>query len=302
MHSSKWTSVVEAKLSMEYHGLYLWDLFFRKADLVLTLGTSLQIVPCGNMPLKTKRNNGKFVIVNLQPTKHDRKCDLKINAYVDQVMTRLCNLLHVTIPEWTNPLIVLQSIHTEKVEAKNIPHIIVDDHLHSKIELKPSIKTENTDSKTEIAKRESSIKHDRDEKAFEDTVSMATKLEAEKSRARTATEMPLLPTEHNPMQPDISTEESASVICEQNGQVHDNSPPVVSTSVGQLSEKGQAAVSIKDRHLAEKVPTGVRIEDEVAAKKIKLEIKCWKCEIRWHFYHLHIYLHWAVRIVNVSGR
>ncbi|XP_048019293.1 NAD-dependent protein deacetylase sirtuin-6 isoform X3 [Megalobrama amblycephala] len=42
----------------------------RRADLALTLGTSLQIKPSGDLPLLTKRTGGKVVIVNLQPTKH----------------------------------------------------------------------------------------------------------------------------------------------------------------------------------------------------------------------------------------
>ncbi|KAJ6654483.1 hypothetical protein lerEdw1_006904, partial [Lerista edwardsae] len=42
----------------------------RRADLSITLGTSLQIKPSGNLPLLTKKKGGKLVIVNLQPTKH----------------------------------------------------------------------------------------------------------------------------------------------------------------------------------------------------------------------------------------
>lgn len=42
----------------------------RKADLSITLGTSLQIKPSGNLPLITKKRGGKLVIVNLQATKH----------------------------------------------------------------------------------------------------------------------------------------------------------------------------------------------------------------------------------------
>lgn len=45
---------------------------YRVADLSICLGSTLQIVPAGNLPLKAKKNGGKVVIVNLQPTKHVR--------------------------------------------------------------------------------------------------------------------------------------------------------------------------------------------------------------------------------------
>jgi mono-ADP-ribosyltransferase sirtuin 6 len=67
---------------------------YRKADLCLCLGTSLQIVPCGNYPLLTKKNSGKICIVNLQVTKQDKKADLKINAYVDVIMKKVKVFVH----------------------------------------------------------------------------------------------------------------------------------------------------------------------------------------------------------------
>ncbi|XP_036410377.1 NAD-dependent protein deacetylase sirtuin-6 [Megalops cyprinoides] len=75
----------------------------RRADLALTLGTSLQIKPSGNLPLVTKRKGGKLVIVNLQPTKHDKHADLRISGYVDEVMGQLMKLLGLEIPKWEGP-------------------------------------------------------------------------------------------------------------------------------------------------------------------------------------------------------
>ena len=92
--------------------------FSRKADLSLTLGTSLQIVPSGNLPLAAKRNKGKLAIVNLQPTKHDKKADLKINTFVDEVMTQLCKLLNIRIPEFEKPMVLLKSVHTKPDETE----------------------------------------------------------------------------------------------------------------------------------------------------------------------------------------
>lgn len=71
------------------------------ADLSICLGTTLQIVPSGNLPLYTKKFGGRLVICNLQPTKHDRKADLVIHAYVDDVMVQLMKLLNLPIPEYS---------------------------------------------------------------------------------------------------------------------------------------------------------------------------------------------------------
>uniref|UniRef100_A0A8D0CG41 NAD-dependent protein deacylase sirtuin-6 n=1 Tax=Scleropages formosus TaxID=113540 RepID=A0A8D0CG41_SCLFO len=88
----------------------------RRADLALTLGTSLQIRPSGNLPLATKRKGGKLVIVNLQPTKHDKHADLRIHGYVDEVMIQLTELLGLDIPVWTGPTLCESSA----VDVKNL--------------------------------------------------------------------------------------------------------------------------------------------------------------------------------------
>ena len=44
----------------------------KRADLVVTLGTSLRIEPAGSLPLLCKEKGGRFVIVNLQETPKDR--------------------------------------------------------------------------------------------------------------------------------------------------------------------------------------------------------------------------------------
>uniref|UniRef100_A0A8C5U214 protein acetyllysine N-acetyltransferase n=1 Tax=Malurus cyaneus samueli TaxID=2593467 RepID=A0A8C5U214_9PASS len=84
--------------SLPDRDLTLADEACRKADLSVTLGTSLQIKPSGNLPLITKKRGGKLVIVNLQATKHVRpQADLRIHAYVDDVMTKLMKLLGLEV-------------------------------------------------------------------------------------------------------------------------------------------------------------------------------------------------------------
>nr|XP_022904870.1 NAD-dependent protein deacetylase Sirt6 [Onthophagus taurus] len=80
--------------------LKLCELHSRVADLNICLGTTLQIVPSGRLPMSCKKYGGKVVIVNLQPTKYDKKADLRINSYVDLVLSELMNSLDLEIPEY----------------------------------------------------------------------------------------------------------------------------------------------------------------------------------------------------------
>lgn len=86
----------------------------RRADLALTLGTSLQIKPSGDLPLLTKRKGGKVAIVNLQPTKHDKHAYLRIHGYVDEVMKQLMEELGVDIPKWEGPTVCESSLATSE--------------------------------------------------------------------------------------------------------------------------------------------------------------------------------------------
>lgn len=85
------------------------------------MGTTLQIVPSGNLPLRCKKYGGKVVIVNLQPTKHvkernhslecifkmlfqDKKADLIINTYVDAVLEKVVKRLGLEISGYTDAI------------------------------------------------------------------------------------------------------------------------------------------------------------------------------------------------------
>ena len=67
---------------------------FEDADLAIALGTSLRIVPAGELPLTSKA----FVIVNLQPTPYDGSATLVIRAKVDVVMAALLEALGLDLP------------------------------------------------------------------------------------------------------------------------------------------------------------------------------------------------------------
>ncbi|XP_038019567.1 NAD-dependent protein deacetylase sirtuin-6 [Motacilla alba alba] len=108
-------TILDWEDSLPDRDLTLADEACRKADLSVTLGTSLQIKPSGNLPLITKKRGGKLVIVNLQATKHDRQADLRIHGYVDEVMTKLMKHLGLEVPEWTGPVVV-ESAELAKAE------------------------------------------------------------------------------------------------------------------------------------------------------------------------------------------
>lgn len=78
--------------------------FCSKADLVICLGSSLQIQPVNKLPFlckKRKIDKGKVVIVNLQKTVMDKKADLVIHDYVDDLMRRLVDILELKVNDYT---------------------------------------------------------------------------------------------------------------------------------------------------------------------------------------------------------
>ena len=76
----------------------------RETCLSLVLGSSLQIAPSCDIPLKTVKNKGgkrgKLVIVNLQATPKDRMANLLIRAKTDVVMAGVMRRLGLRVPEY----------------------------------------------------------------------------------------------------------------------------------------------------------------------------------------------------------
>nr|WKF43928.1 sirtuin-6-like protein [Dugesia japonica] len=107
----------------------------KKADLILCLGTSLQIEPAGSLPIinlkkrKTKPENPtQLVIVNLQPTKQDKYATLRIHHNVDYIMSQICSNLNISVPDpftLTIPKIILKSKNT--VPKERLPWKIINE-------------------------------------------------------------------------------------------------------------------------------------------------------------------------------
>jgi mono-ADP-ribosyltransferase sirtuin 6 len=71
------------------------------AQLAICLGTSLQITPACNIPLRTVKAGGRLAIINLQKTPKDRRAQLVVHARVDGVMALLMQQLGMPIPPYT---------------------------------------------------------------------------------------------------------------------------------------------------------------------------------------------------------
>ncbi|KAG4920694.1 hypothetical protein JHK82_049643 [Glycine max] len=90
----------------------------KQADIVLCLGTSLQITPACNLPLKALRGGGKVVIVNLQKTPKDKKASLVIHGFVDKVIAGVMDQLNMQISPFVRidlfQIILVQALSNDK--------------------------------------------------------------------------------------------------------------------------------------------------------------------------------------------
>lgn len=68
------------------------------ADVILCLGTSLQIKPICDLPTRTAKRGGAFALVNLQKTPKDKHARVIVHARCDDVMRRVMQRLRLPVP------------------------------------------------------------------------------------------------------------------------------------------------------------------------------------------------------------
>ena len=65
----------------------------RKADLLITVGTSLQVFPAAGIPGETRGHGGKVAIINNQPTELDHQADLIVRGASGEILSGLTDRL-----------------------------------------------------------------------------------------------------------------------------------------------------------------------------------------------------------------
>lgn len=65
----------------------------RKCDLMMIIGSSLEVFPASELPMLAYRNNAKILIINLQPTHLDNIADVIIRDDVAQVLPSIMKQL-----------------------------------------------------------------------------------------------------------------------------------------------------------------------------------------------------------------
>jgi len=68
----------------------------KKADLMIVIGSSLEVAPASDLPWMTKRHGGKLIILNLEPTHLDESADLVIHDDVARVLPAILRSYHTS--------------------------------------------------------------------------------------------------------------------------------------------------------------------------------------------------------------
>ena len=68
-----------------------------RADLVVSVGSTLEVEPAASVPLSAKDNGASYVVINQGPTAHDQLADLRIEDDVNGFLPATVNHLRALI-------------------------------------------------------------------------------------------------------------------------------------------------------------------------------------------------------------
>jgi NAD-dependent deacetylase len=71
----------------------------RKADLMLVVGSSLEVAPASDLPVMAARNGAKLIIVNIDPTPVDSQAQVVIHADAAEILPDIMERLEARIHE-----------------------------------------------------------------------------------------------------------------------------------------------------------------------------------------------------------
>jgi NAD-dependent deacetylase len=69
----------------------------RKADLMIVIGSSLEVAPAGDIPLHARRHGAKLIIVNLEPTPVDSLANVVLHAWAGETMEAIVEQLETLL-------------------------------------------------------------------------------------------------------------------------------------------------------------------------------------------------------------
>ena len=77
---------------------------------------------------------------------------MKIHAYVDRVMGKLCQKLNIKLPAWTKPVVNIRSLHTKDTEEvlKVVPDAALDGRSAVHVDLTEDYDTEDVKTTTKV--------------------------------------------------------------------------------------------------------------------------------------------------------
>ena len=68
----------------------------RQADVMIVIGSSLEVAPASEIPMIARRNGAKLIMINLEPTLIDPMADVVIHARAAKVLPEIVSRVEIS--------------------------------------------------------------------------------------------------------------------------------------------------------------------------------------------------------------
>lgn len=68
----------------------------KSADLLLAVGTSLEVYPAASFPETAKKSGAKIVSINMDRTSWDDLCDHRVNGPAGEILPRIVQAMKIS--------------------------------------------------------------------------------------------------------------------------------------------------------------------------------------------------------------